>query len=120
MSDWFSAEELLKEWKIKIFELVDLATKGLQPYDEFKKKIPPPNILAKKEQLEKRVAELIIERDQYYKNKCAANERTEHYRVLWMEKKEEFAQYKIDLRSSKEICPRAFRRVGHFRTVPFE
>ena len=72
------------------------------------------------EQQEKRIAELIRERDQYYKNKCAANERTEHYRVIWMEKKEEFEQYKIDLRSSKEICPRAFRRVGHFRTVPFE
>lgn len=55
MTDWLSGQEILDGGK-KIFELFDLVTKkGLQPYDEFGEKIPPPDIsekLIKKEELE--------------------------------------------------------------------
>ena len=56
MSDFFSGEELLKSG-VKIFELFDFVTKkDLQPYDEFGKKIPQPDIsekLIRKGKLEK-------------------------------------------------------------------
>lgn len=53
MSNFISGEDLLKRLDLRPFELFNHVKNGLQPFDQFGKPIPPPNIKDKSERLKK-------------------------------------------------------------------
>jgi len=53
MSNFISGEDLLKHLDIRPFELFNYVKNGLQPFNQFGKPIPPPNIKDQSERLKK-------------------------------------------------------------------
>jgi len=61
MSKYISGKEIINEWGIKPIELLEIIVKeGLQPHDQFKEQLAPPDVRWRIQEIEEHKAEIFV------------------------------------------------------------